>query len=60
MMDYKTLPTIDYRTFNKKSDKVQELIQQSLQIIEALGVPIDDLTERQKKKWLWHFWRWEM
>lgn len=49
-MDYKTLPTIDYRTFNGKSDKVQKLIKQALQIIEALGVPIDDLTERQKEK----------
>lgn len=49
-MDYKKLPTIDYRTFNRKSDKVQKLIRQSLQVIEALGVPIDDLTERQKEK----------
>ena len=49
-MDYKKLPTIDYRTFNGKSDNVQKLIRQSLQIIEALGVPIDDLTERQKEK----------
>lgn len=49
-MDYKKLPTIDYRTFNRKSDKVQKLIRQSLQIINALGIPIDDLTERQKEK----------
>lgn len=49
-MDYKKLPTIDYRTFNGKSDKVQKLIRQSLQIICALGIPIDDLTERQKEK----------
>lgn len=49
-MDYEKLPTIDYRTFNRKSDKVQKLIRQSLQIINALGIPIDDLTERQKEK----------
>lgn len=49
-MDYKKLPTIDYRTFHRKSEKIQKLIQQSLQIIESLGVPIDDLTERQKEK----------
>lgn len=49
-MDYKKLPIINYRTFNVKSDKVQKLIRQALQIIEALGVPIDDLSERQKEK----------
>lgn len=49
-MSYERMPIIDYRTFNGKSDKIQGLIRQSLQIIEALGVPVDDLTERQKEK----------
>ncbi len=49
-MEYNQLPVIHYPTFNKKPEKVQKLIRQSLQIIEALGVPIDDLTERQKEK----------
>lgn len=49
-MTYDELPQINCRTFNAKSDKVKKLIQQALQIICALGVPIDDLTDRQKEK----------
>lgn len=49
-MSYENLPSIDCKTFNVKSDKVKRLIRESLQIIEALGIPIDDLTERQKEK----------
>lgn len=49
-MNYENLPQIDYRTFHKKKAETQKLIRQSLQIIEALGVPLEGLTERQKEK----------
>lgn len=50
-MSYDKLPVIDNkRTFNNKSDEVKYLIRQSLQIISCLGVPINDLSERQKEK----------
>lgn len=50
-MDYNSLPTINYKkTFNKKSKNVQELIKQALQIVECLGVPIDDMSQRQREK----------
>lgn len=50
-MSYDNLPKIDNkRTFNNKSDAIKLLIRQSLQIISCLGVPIDDLSERQKEK----------
>lgn len=50
-MSYSNLPVItNKKTFDKKTDEVKLLIRQSLQIIECLGVPIDDLTNRQKEK----------
>ena len=49
-MDYNTLPTVNTKNFTHKSDKIKLLIQQALQIISALGIPIDDLTDRQKEK----------
>ena len=49
-MDYNSLPDINSRTFNPKSDAIKLLIRQSLQIISALGIPVDDLSERQKEK----------
>lgn len=49
-MDNNCLPTINNKNFNSKSDEIKILICQALQIISALGVPIDDLTERQKEK----------
>lgn len=49
-MDYNTLPDINSKTFNPKSDKVKKLIREALQIISALGIPIDDLSPRQKEK----------
>jgi len=51
VMDYTDLPAINNaKTFNKKSAAVQLLIRQSLQIIECLGVPIEDLSQRQREK----------
>lgn len=49
-MIYDQLPEIDFRTFNTKSKNVQRLIRQALQIIEMLGVPTDDLTDRKKER----------
>ena len=49
-MSYDELPEISSKTFVKKSEKTKKLIRQSLQIIIALGVPVDDLTDRQKEK----------
>ncbi len=49
-MTYSSLPVINSRTFNVKTDKVKKLIREALQIIIALGIPVDDLTERQKEK----------
>ena len=49
-MDYNSLPIINCRTFNGKSEKVKKLIRESLQIIICLGIPVDDMTERQKEK----------
>ena len=50
-MSYDQLPLIsNKKTFNNKTPEIQQLIRQSLQIISCLGVPIDDLTDRQKEK----------
>lgn len=50
-MDYNNLPVIsNAKTFNKKSEDVKLMIRQSLQIIECLGVPIDDYPQRQREK----------
>lgn len=49
-MDSASLPEINCKTFNAKSDKVKKLIRQALQILCALGIPIDDMTDRQKEK----------
>ena len=49
-MDYTSLPEINCKTFNTKSDKVKNLILQALQILCTLGIPIDDMTDRQKEK----------
>ena len=49
-MDYTTLPVISTKNFEQKPASIKLLIQQALQIISALGVPIDDLTDRQKEK----------
>ncbi len=49
-MGYANLQIINYRTFHGNSEKTQKLIIQSLQIIEVLGVTIEDLAERQKEK----------
>lgn len=49
-MDYTNRPSINCKTFNVKSDKLKTLILDALQILVALGIPIDDLTERQKEK----------
>lgn len=48
---YDNLPMINYkRTFNQKKEPIKRLIRESLQILSCLGIPIDDLTERQKEK----------
>lgn len=50
-MNYDSLPQINYKkTFNKKTESIKKLIQQSLQIITCLGIPIDDLTPRNREK----------
>lgn len=50
-MNYEELPEINYeKTFNKKSENTKKLIRQSLQILQCLGLPIDELSERQKEK----------
>ena len=49
-MDYAYLPDISHKTFNVKSDKVKRLIRESLQVIEMLGIPTDDLSDRRKER----------
>ena len=44
------LPIIEYRTFKSKSEQVQRLIRQALHIMQALGLPIDEYTDRKKEK----------
>jgi len=36
--------------FNEKSEKIQILIRESLYIINELGIPTDDLTDKKKEK----------
>lgn len=47
---YNDLPDINYRTFNGKSDINKKLIREALQILQCLGIPIDDLTGRRKER----------
>lgn len=42
--------TINSKTFNKKSQPIQQLILESLYILSSLGIPIDTMGERQKEK----------
>lgn len=50
-MNYNELPDIKYeKTFNKKSESIKRLIRQSLQILQCLGLPVDEWSERQKEK----------
>lgn len=44
------LPIIEYRTFAKKSERVQRLIRESLHIMQCLGLPINEYTDRKKEK----------
>lgn len=44
------LPKIEYRTFKSKSEQVQRLIRQALHIMQSLGLPIDEYTDRKKEK----------
>ena len=44
------LPIIEYRTFKSKSEQVQRLIRQALHIMQSLGLPIDESTDRKKEK----------
>ena len=44
------LPVIEYRTFNSKSEQVKRLIRQALHIMQCLGLPIDEYTDRKKEK----------
>ena len=49
--DYNNLPTLNCpKSFNTKNPKNQKLIQESLQILSWLGIPIDDMTERKREK----------
>lgn len=50
-MSYDNLPLIrNKKTFDQKPDEIKLLIRQALQIISCLGVPVDDLSDRQKEK----------
>ena len=54
------LPVIDYKGrktangykkgFSEKSPDVQKLIREALHIVQALGIPTDDLTDIRKEK----------
>lgn len=44
------LPMIEYRTFKAKSEQVQRVIRQALHIMQCLGLPIDEYTDRKKEK----------
>lgn len=45
------LPVINNKkTFNLKTAPIKKLIQESLQILACLGIPIDHYTDRQKEK----------
>ena len=50
MKENYSLPTIKYRTFNQKSEKVKRVIREALFIMQCLGLPINDYAERQKEK----------
>lgn len=39
-----------YRTFDAKSPKVQQLINEALQILDRLGIPIEDKTARKLER----------
>lgn len=48
---YDNLPPITYKdTFGNKSPETQKLIQEALQILLCLRIPIDEMTPRQKEK----------
>ncbi len=48
---YDQLPDINCKkTFDEKSEPIKQLIRESLQILDCLGIPIDNYTERQKEK----------
>ena len=48
---YEKKPVINYKkSFNKKNSDTQQLILQALQVLSCLGIPVDDLSERQKEK----------
>ena len=48
---YDNLPVLDCpKSFNTKNPKIQKLIQESLQILSCLGIPIDEVTERKREK----------
>lgn len=50
-MSYENLPEINYKkTFNQKSEETKKLIRQALQILQCLGIPFEDVSERQKEK----------
>ena len=59
-MPNKSLPTISYKGrnnpsgykkgFSEKSHEVQTLIREALHIVEALGIPTNDLTDIRKEK----------
>ena len=44
------LPIIDYKTFNAKSEQVKRVIREALFIMQSLGLPIDEYTDRKKEK----------
>ena len=47
---YNQLPTISSKGFLSKSEKIQRLIREALQVLQCLGIPIEDLTDRKKEK----------
>lgn len=59
-MPNKNLPVISYngrkckngykKGFSEKAPEVQTLIREALHIVEALGIPTDDLTDNRKEK----------
>ena len=47
---YKNLPVIISKSFNNKSEQNQRIIREALQVLECLGIPIDEKTPRKKEK----------
>lgn len=47
---YNELPIVDSSTFKKKTEHNQRLIREALQILQCLGIPVEEMSPRKKEK----------